>query len=30
MIEEGERILVSALVLYEWLRRPRRKEELAA
>jgi predicted nucleic acid-binding protein len=30
LIEEGERILVSTLVLYEWLRGPRRKEELAA
>jgi predicted nucleic acid-binding protein len=28
--EQGERILVSAVVLYEWLRGPRRKEELAA
>ena len=30
VIEEGERILVSTLVLYAWLRGPRRKEELAA
>jgi predicted nucleic acid-binding protein len=30
MIEEGERILLSTLVLYEWLRGPRRKEELTA
>jgi predicted nucleic acid-binding protein len=30
MIEDGERILVSTLVLYEWLRGPRRKEEVAA
>ena len=29
-LEQGERILVSSLVLYEWLRGPRRQEELAA
>lgn len=29
-IEEGERILVPSLVLYEWLRGPRLSEELAA
>lgn len=29
-IEQGERILLSTLVLYEWLRGPRREEELAA
>ena len=29
-IERGERILVPALVLYEWLRGPRLPEELAA
>jgi predicted nucleic acid-binding protein len=29
-IESGERILVSAIVLYEWLRGPRRAAELAA
>ena len=29
-IERGERIQVPALVLYEWLRGPRRVEELAA
>lgn len=29
-IEEGERILVPALVLYEWLRGPRTKPELEA
>jgi predicted nucleic acid-binding protein len=29
-IEEGERILVPSLVLYEWLRGPRLPEELAA
>ncbi len=29
-IEDGERILVPALVLYEWLRGPRLPEELAA
>jgi predicted nucleic acid-binding protein len=29
-IEQGQRILVSTLVLYEWLRGPRREEELAA
>jgi len=29
-IADGERILVPALVLYEWLRGPRRPEELAA
>src|SRR5262249_8763251 len=28
-IERGERVLVSTLVLYEWLRGPRRPEELA-
>lgn len=28
--EEGHRVLVSALALYEWLRGPRREEELAA
>ncbi|MFQ5742414.1 MAG: type II toxin-antitoxin system VapC family toxin [Acidobacteriota bacterium] len=29
-IEQGERILVPTLVLYEWLRGPRLQEELAA
>ena len=29
-IEQGERILVPSLVLYEWLRGPRLPEELAA
>lgn len=29
-IERGERILIPALVLYEWLRGPRLAEELAA
>jgi predicted nucleic acid-binding protein len=29
-LEQGERILVSGLVLYEWLRGPRQQEELAA
>jgi predicted nucleic acid-binding protein len=29
-IHDGERILLSALVLYEWLRGPRLPEELAA
>jgi predicted nucleic acid-binding protein len=29
-LAEGERILVPALVLYEWLRGPRQREELAA
>ncbi len=29
-IEAGERILVPTLVLYEWLRGPRRPDELAA
>lgn len=29
-IERGERILLPSLVLYEWLRGPRRPEELAA
>jgi len=29
-IEQGERILLPSLVLYEWLRGPRRSEELAA
>ncbi len=29
-IADGERILLSTLVLYEWLRGPRRPEELAA
>ncbi len=29
-IERGERILLPTLVLYEWLRGPRRPEELAA
>lgn len=28
-IDRGERVLVSTLVLYEWLRGPRRPEELA-
>lgn len=28
-VESGERLLVPALVLYEWARGPRRKEELA-
>ena len=30
LIEEGHRILVPALVLYEWRRGPRLEEELAA
>lgn len=30
VIEAGERILLPSLVLYEWLRGPRRREELAA
>src|SRR4051794_8732240 len=30
LIEKGERITFAALVLYEWLRGPRLKEELAA
>jgi len=30
VIESGERLLVPALVLYEWLRGPRLAEELAA
>ena len=29
-IERGERLLLASLVLYEWLRGPRRSEELAA
>ena len=29
-IDEGERILLPALVLYEWLRGPRKREELTA
>jgi predicted nucleic acid-binding protein len=29
-IEEGERLSLSTLVLYEWLRGPRRREELQA
>lgn len=29
-IEQGERLLLPSLVLYEWLRGPRRAEELAA
>jgi predicted nucleic acid-binding protein len=29
-IERGERLLLPSLVLYEWLRGPRRAEELAA
>ena len=29
-IENGERLLLPSLVLYEWLRGPRRKEELLA
>ena len=29
-IADGERVLLPALVLYEWLRGPRRPEELAA
>jgi predicted nucleic acid-binding protein len=29
-IEAGERLLVPSLVLYEWLRGPRQREELAA
>jgi predicted nucleic acid-binding protein len=29
-IERGERMLLPSLVLYEWLRGPRLKEELAA
>ena len=30
LIEDGERIAVSSLVLYEWRREPRRLEDLAA
>jgi predicted nucleic acid-binding protein len=30
VIEAGERLLLPSLVLYEWLRGPRRREELAA
>lgn len=30
VIEEGERILIPTIVLYEWLRGPRLREELAA
>lgn len=30
LIEEGERLVLPALVLYEWWRGPRRPEELAA
>ena len=30
LIEAGERLLLSTLVLYEWRRGPRREEELAA
>lgn len=30
VIEQGERIAVSTIVLYEWLRGPRRPQELAA
>lgn len=30
VIERGERVVLSALVLSEWLRGPRRREELAA
>jgi predicted nucleic acid-binding protein len=30
VIEQGERLLLSSLVLYEWLRGPRLAEELAA
>lgn len=29
-IEQGERLLIPSLVIYEWLRGPRRREELAA
>lgn len=29
-IEQGERLLIPAIVLYEWLRGPRRREEVAA
>ena len=29
-IEKGERVVLATLVLYEWLRGPRRPEELAA
>lgn len=29
-LEAGERLLLPSLVLYEWLRGPRRREELAA
>jgi predicted nucleic acid-binding protein len=29
-LERGERVLLSTIVLYEWLRGPRRAEELAA
>jgi predicted nucleic acid-binding protein len=30
VIEEGERVLIPTIVLYEWLRGPRLREELAA
>lgn len=30
LIESGEQILVTSIVLYEWLRGPRRREELLA
>jgi predicted nucleic acid-binding protein len=30
LIEQGERVTFSTLVLYEWLRGPRKREELAA
>ena len=30
LIAEGERLVVPALVLYEWWRGPRREEEVAA
>ncbi|NJD10644.1 MAG: type II toxin-antitoxin system VapC family toxin [Gemmatimonadetes bacterium] len=29
-IEQGERVVLATIVLYEWLRGPRRREELAA
>lgn len=30
VLAKGERVLIPALVLYEWFRGPRQKEELAA
>ena len=29
-IEDGERVVLASIVLYEWLRGPRRRDELAA